>query len=194
MKSIFLAGVALAAGLALTTNLTQPASAQHAAKSKTPTPVAQATPATPANPPAAAQPQSPAAGWVARCGSASRSAPLECAIEQSAVVAKTGQLVALVNIRVPSDTHTPTAAIQLPLGLFLPAGMKLQVDDGKAADMQIQTCDAHGCYASAPLSPEMLAALKAGKEIKISFQNLSKETITVPMPLGDFASAYDKVK
>jgi invasion protein IalB len=40
----------------------------------------------------------------------------------------------------------------------------------------------------------MLAALKSGKELKVSFQNLAKEPISIPMPLADFAAAYDKIK
>ena len=44
-------------------------------------------------------------GWVARCTSASRDAPLECAVEQTAVLTKTGQLIVLVNIRVAGDTR-----------------------------------------------------------------------------------------
>jgi invasion protein IalB len=42
--------------------------------------------------------------------------------------------------------------------------------------------------------PEFLAALKSGKQLKISFQNLAKEAITIPMPLADFAAGYDKIK
>jgi len=115
-------------------------------------------------------------------------------MEQNAVFSKTGQLVALVNIRVPSDTHTPVALVQLPLGLNLPAGAKLQVDDGKTIDLQIQTCETRGCFANTPIAPEFLAALKSGKQLKISFQNLAKEAISIPMPLADFAAAYDKIK
>ncbi|HXN67655.1 MAG TPA: invasion associated locus B family protein [Bradyrhizobium sp.] len=151
------------------------------------TAAAQAEAAPPAN--AAAPP-----GWAARCSSASRDAPLECAMEQTAVLSKTGQLIVLVNIRVPSDTHTPVALVQLPLGLNLPAGAKLQVDDGNAVDLQIQTCENRGCFASTPIAPEFLAALKSGKQLKVSFQNLAKETATIPMPLTDFAAAYDKIK
>jgi len=73
-------------------------------------------------------------------------------------------------------------------------GAKLQVDDGKTADLQIQTCENRGCYAGAAIAPDVLAALKSGKELKLSFQNLAKETITIPMPLTDFAAAYDKIK
>ena len=142
----------------------------------------------------AAGPQSGLPGWIARCTSASRDAPLECAIEQTAILTKTGQLIVLVNIRVPSDTHAPVMLVQLPLGLNLPAGAKWQVDDGKVIEVPIQTCEARGCYASTPIAPDVLAAMKSGKQMKVSFQNMTKETITIPMPLAEFAAAYDKIK
>ena len=173
--------------------------AQQAPRSKA-APHGAQTAATPAAPqPEAAPGPAPAntphpPGWSARCTSASRDAPLECAIEQTALLSKTGQLIVLVNIRVPSDTHTPMVLVQLPLGLNLPVGAKLEVDDGKAIDLPIQTCEARGCYASTPIAPELLAELKSGKQLKVSFQNMAKETITIPMPLADFAAAYDKIK
>ena len=163
-----------------------------ATKAKSAPPVAQAAPSPAAGEGAGAS--APPPGWIARCSSASRSSSLECAIEQSAVLTKTGQLIVLINIRVPADTRAPVALVQLPLGLNLPAGARFQVDESKAAELQIQTCEARGCYANMPISPEMLGTLKTGKQLKVSFQNLAKETITVPMPLGDFAAAYEKIK
>src|ERR1700722_11975748 len=162
-----------------------PHTAQTTAAPAAPTPAADPT----ANGAASAQP-----GWAARCSSASRDAPLECAIEQTAVLSKTGQLIVLINIRVPSDTHAPILLLQLPLGLNLPVGAKLQVDDGKVTDLQIQTCETRGCYATIPVVPDVLAALKSGKQMKLSFQTMNKETIAIPMPLVDFAAAYDKIK
>ncbi|MBR0713296.1 invasion associated locus B family protein [Bradyrhizobium liaoningense] len=158
-----------------------------------------AAPAPAATPAPAPQQQGEAApapqpGWAARCSSVSRDAPLECAIEQNAVLTKTGQLIVLINIRVPADTRVPVALVQLPLGLNLPAGAKLQVDEGKAIDLQVQTCENRGCYASTPISAELLASLNSGKQLKVSFQNMAKETIAIPMPLTDFAAAYDKIK
>jgi invasion protein IalB len=175
-----------------------PISLGHAqqAKGKNPPPAAQAAPARPAQAAQAdaAPANAPAPGWLARCTSTSRDAPLECAIEQTAVLTKTGQLIVLINIRVPADTHAPVATIQLPLGLNLPVGAKLQVDEGKTIDLQIQTCEQRGCYVNAPIAADMLAAMKSGKQLKVSFQNLAKETIAIPMPLTDFATAYDKIK
>jgi invasion protein IalB len=181
-----------------------PGHAQQPAKPKAPAVPAQTAPAAPSTPAPPATPQGdanaaspatpPQSGWAARCSSANRQAPLECAIEQTAILQKTGQLIILVNVRVPSDTHTPVALVQLPLGINLPGGAKLQIDDGQTADLQIQTCEARGCYAGTPIAPDLLAALRSGKQLKILFQSLGKETITIPMPLADFAAAYDKIK
>jgi invasion protein IalB len=156
-------------------------------------PVAPA-PAAAAEQPAAAAAAAPPPGWAVRCASASREAPLECAMEQTAVLSKTGQTVVSVNIRVPSETHTPEILVQLPLGFSLPGGARFQVDDGKATEMELRTCENRGCYASAQITPDVIAALKAGKQMKVSFQTLNKEAINIPLPLTDFASAYDKIK
>ena len=166
-------------------------SAQQAPKAKGP---AQAAPAPAPSPTDAAATPPASPGWSARCSSASRDAPLECAIEQNAIFTKTGQVVVVVVIRVPGDSRAPAAFVQLPLGLNLQSGAKFQVDDGKTADLPIQTCENRGCYANAAITPEFLTALKSGKQLKVSFQNLAKETITIPMPLTDFAAAYDKIK
>jgi len=185
--------VALAAAVLMSTGAAY--AQQGAKKNAAPAPAAQPTPA-PTQPQAQAQPDGtpPPPGWIARCTSASRDAPLECAIEQNAVLTKTGQTIVLINIRIAPDTRTPVALLQLPLGLNLPLGAKLQVDEGKTIDLQIQTCENRGCYASTPIAPDLLASLRSGKQLKVSFQNMAKETIAIPMPLTDFAAAYDKIK
>ena len=192
-KNILLAAVIACGPIGLGHAQQAPASkakaAPHTAQSA---PVPAASPA--AEPAAPAAAATPPPGWAVRCASASREAPLECAMEQTAVLSKTGQTVVSVNIRVPSDTHTPEILVQLPLVFSLPGGARFQVDDGKAAEMELRTCENRGCYASASIAPDVLAALKAGKQMKVSFQTLNKETINIPLPLTDFATAYDKIK
>jgi invasion protein IalB len=164
--------------------------AQQAAPKAKGSAQSQATPA----PSPSGNPTTPQPGWAARCGSPSRDAPLECAMEQNAILTKTGQLVVLVNIRVPGDSRTPVALVQLPLGLNLQAGAKFQVDDGKSVELPIQTCENRGCYASFPVGAETLSALRSGKQLKIIFQDLAKETIAIPLTLNEFSATYDKIK
>jgi invasion protein IalB len=167
------------------------ASAQQGAKQPKAAPSAAPT-NSPSSPSPADAAQGP--GWIARCTSPSRNAPLECAIEETAVLTKTGQIIVVVNVRIPSDTRAPVALVQLPLGLNLPSGARLQIDEGKIIDLQIQTCENKGCYATTPIAPDMLATMRSGKQLKVAFQNLNNEAISIPMPLADFAAAYDKIK
>ena len=196
MKKTVIFPIVAAVAFAMTGAVQAQQPPASAPKAKTSAPkAAQATPTPAPSPQAEAAPATPPqSGWIARCASASRDAPLECVMEQSAVLTKTGQVIVVVNIRIAPDTRAPVALVQLPLGLSLPAGAKVQVDDGKAVDLQIQTCEQRGCYANTPITPDMLTALRSGKQFKVSFQNLGKETITIPMSLTDFAAAYDKIK
>jgi invasion protein IalB len=153
----------------------------------------------------AAAPEQPAAAaaegqdvlpshWTSHCISEARNTNVECAVEQSAVVTKTGQLLADVTIRVPADTRHPVMMIQLPVGLYLPAGVTVQVDGGKPQQITLQTCDLKGCYGAEPVSDEMLAAMKSGARFAVSFQNTNKESIVIPFGLANFAEAYQHVQ
>jgi invasion protein IalB len=147
--------------------------------------------AAPAAAPASAGPDS---NWITRCTSRTRAGALECTIEQSVIKTDTRQVVALLRVRMPPETRAPVMMMQLPLGLYLPAGVALTVDDVKVSDLPVQTCDAGGCYASSPLPSAVLAQLQNGKTLRVSFQNLSRETIDVTMPLTGFSTAYEGIK
>lgn len=131
--------------------------------------------------------------WTSRCSSDSRKAALLCEVEQSLFITKTGQLVASVNVKLPPETRQPVMMIQLPVGLFLPGGVNLQIDEGKPQTLVIQTCDLKGCYAATQLSPELLGAMKSGKRLSVIFQNLNKENVNLAFVLSGFAEGYDKI-
>jgi invasion protein IalB len=173
-----------------------PAAQPKPAAPRTAPPTAQAPAAQPPQTPQGQQPQGqqPGPGWISRCMSDGRQTQVDCAVEQSAVVTNTGQLVASIVVRVPHDTRQPMMMIQVPVGLYLPAGVNIQVDEAKPLLFPLQTCDQKGCYAAAPLPQETLAAMKSGKKLGVIFQNLQKENITVPMPLENFAEAYQKIQ
>ncbi|HWD60793.1 MAG TPA: invasion associated locus B family protein [Stellaceae bacterium] len=155
-----------------------------------------------AEPPAAAEPPGqspkinlqPGGGWVSRCESQSREKPVECFIEQNVVVSSSGQLLAAVAVRVPAETRQPAMTIQVPVGLYLPGGLNIQVDEGKPESLAFQTCEVKGCYALTPVSKELLAAMKSGKIFKVTVQNLNKENIGIPLTLANFSEAYQKIQ
>lgn len=136
----------------------------------------------------------PAAAWTTRCTGTDRSKSLDCAIEQRAVLTATGQLVSAVTVRLPSDSRKPVLMIQVPVGLFLPAGLTVSIDDAPVETFPLQTCDLNGCYAGNPVSDALLSAMKRGSTMTIRFQDLAKKEIAVPMPLTGFTAAYASIE
>ncbi len=101
----------------------------------------------------------------------------------------------LLSISVSKPTRGKNAAmlLQLPHGLFNPAGVTMGVDGARAETLAIQTCDAKGCYAGAPITSKKLTAMGKGTKLNVTFQNLKKQKIVVPVPLKGFAEAYKKL-
>ena len=165
------------------------------AQEKGKTPPAAGPPAVPA-PPAPttappAQPEQPAVNWTVNCESAGSG--LECKASHVIVTAQTRQLVLAVTVSKPAGGNDGAMLFRLPHGLFNPAGITLAIDDQKPDRIDIQTCDATGCYAGAPLPPERLAGMTGGTSLKIVFQDLKKQNITVTVPLKGFDEAFKKL-
>ena len=81
----------------------------------------------------------------------------------------------------------------LPHGLFIPAGVTMDIDGTKIETLAIQTCDAKGCYAGAPLTPDKIAAMNKGAKLNVAFQTLKKQKIVVPVALKGFAATYKQL-
>jgi len=132
--------------------------------------------------------------WVSTCTSNGRGQPLECAMEQRAVAKENGRVIGLVSIRVPSQTRKPVTMIQLPLNLFLPAGVNVDVDGDLTQNQALQTCNQQGCFVGFPLSDNMLKQMFNGGKFNVTFQYLDKKPFTLPMSLEGFTDAYNRIK
>ena len=152
-------------------------------------PVAQGGP-----PSTQAEAAAPGPGWAVRCRSQAKEEELECGVSQTVVMKKSGKVVTNVTFRVPADTKKPEILIQLPLRLYLPAGATYQVDENTPQTLNFRACNRTGCYAQTPVTPEVLATLKTGKQLTIGFQNLARKPIRVSLSLNGFGDAYDKMQ
>ena len=144
--------------------------------------------------PAQQKAQQPRVAWVASCTSPGRGQPQECAMEQRAVARENGQVIALVSIRVPSETRKPVTMVQLPLNLFLPAGVNVDVDGDMTQNQAFQTCNQQGCFVGFPISDTLLKQMFTGGKLNITFQYLDKKPVTLPMSLEGFTDAYNRIK
>lgn len=134
----------------------------------------------------------PQPGWAVTCENAGSG--LQCQALQTIAMRQTGQRLISVSVRRNPDETSAAMLLHLPHGLFLPAGLKVKIDDGKTRELPVQTCDARGCYAGMGASETEIAAMQKGMTLAVSFQNLEKKTITVNVPLAGFTAAYNKLQ
>ena len=139
-----------------------------------------------ANPQAA-----PKIPWIVNC--ASVTGQVNCEAVQRLMLQKTGQLLLGITIRLPKGAKDPTMMVQLPHGMYLPSGVSLKIDDSAAKKEPVQTCDAKGCYVGLAIDPGLLKTMQSGKAMTVTFQNLAKKDITIPVTLSGFAEAYKKL-
>lgn len=137
-------------------------------------------------------PQGQAETWVINCSGEDTDAGKRCILSQTLVVKETNQRLVSVALRRADKDDGLAMVISLPLGLFLPAGGSFAVDGGKATRFVVQTCDQGGCYAGTKVGGDLLATLKGGSQLKISFQALNKKNIVVPLTLTGFTAALAK--
>jgi invasion protein IalB len=133
-------------------------------------------------------------GWLSKCVSESRKGTLVCSIEETIVLTSSGQALASVVVKTQPDVNKVIMFLRVPVGLYLPAGLELQVDDNKPQQIPLQTCDLQGCFAETEISSGFLAALKSGKLLSISCQNSEKRKIVLPLALDGFVEAFQKIQ
>lgn len=137
--------------------------------------------------------QTRVSGWVTQCISAARDEKSDCAVEQTIHLQESGQQLARVTVQVPGATRDPHLNIQLPHGIYIASGLRMQIDSTAPKKLEIRSCNASGCYASVPLSDNVLQSMIKGADLKLVFSDLNQAEITVTMPLSGFTSGYTKI-
>jgi invasion protein IalB len=81
-----------------------------------------------------------------------------------------------------------------PLGVLLPPGLGLQIDEQKVGHAPFVRCQVVGCVAQVTLPPELMSKFKAGKTAWFIIYQTKEAGIGIPVSLSGFASAVDKLQ
>ena len=208
-----MAAVALSATL-LASDLraqTPPPVAAPAPKSKTAAPKAtpKAGPAAPASSPAQAQPaQAPApaapanqpadqqvqliyAPWTKFClKGQDPNAKQVCFTGKDGRI-ESGQPVIAAVIIEPEGEPKKILRVTLPLGMLLVHGTRVIVDNNTPAQAPYVICFQNGCVSDYEVTPDLIANLKKGQNLVVQAISSNNQPVTLPLPLADFAKAYD---
>ncbi len=136
--------------------------------------------------------EKPPAAWRVECVGDGKT--LECRAVQQAFIHEEKQPFAVLTVRMPPDSKTPTMMIQLPLGLNLVEPVQIKIDNGPVDKQQVQTCTNSGCFIGLQLQDKMLAAMRGGTQLKLTLQDANKRPISVDVSLLGFSLALDKIR
>jgi len=90
--------------------------------------------------------------------------------------------------------EAPTIIITLPLGVLLPPGLTLQVDDNDAIAFPFEVCDPVGCRAGVELKGDLLKQFKSGNKAKLTFASIQRKPVGLPISLSGFTAGLKALK
>jgi len=185
------------AGLGAALAWTPAAVAQPKPAPKTQTPKTQAKPAAPAPAPApqqAANPEQPQlmySPWMKVCGKGNEPGAKEVCTTAKDGRLENGMPVAVVQLVEPKDDPHKLLRVIVPLGMQLHPGTRVIIDQNAPMQAPYAICFPVGCMADYQIDANTIAQMKKGQMLTVQAINMQGSAISLPLPLTDFAKAYD---
>jgi invasion protein IalB len=79
----------------------------------------------------------------------------------------------------------------LPVGLYLQAGVKVRVDQGKPHQVPYTWCMTNTCIAGTPADPQLIRDMEKGAKLTLEVVDSSVQSVTTELPLQQFAAVHD---
>jgi invasion protein IalB len=110
-----------------------------------------------------------------------------CVMQQQAIVQDSGQRLMQVNIAVQDDITKMT--LILPLGIYLPGGAVMQIDDKDISELEISFCSQAGCVINQDLDRKWLKSLSDSDAAQVKIEFSPGEVVNVPFSTKGFTAA-----
>lgn len=132
--------------------------------------------------------------WQVVCKSPPPGAKKEvCALVQS-VTAEDRNNVGLTVYFQTFSNGTRVLRVFAPLGVLLPPGLGLKIDDRDVGNAPFLRCQNFACYAQVVASDQLVDQLKSGKTAVFIIFQTEEAGIGIPISLSGFADALTKLK
>ena len=124
--------------------------------------------------------------WIMRCDPASETP--RCYLSQRAFIQGSGERVFELAVGQLGKNKQVVMLLTAPLGIYLPAGLRVQVDNTTTQRVALLRCNARGCHAELLLNDEFLDLMKKGLQLNITFSDSALQQFGFSMSLKGFSS------
>jgi invasion protein IalB len=131
--------------------------------------------------------------WQIRCDTPPGAKSEQCALIQSVVAEDRANVGLTVIVLKTADQKSKLMRVVAPLGVLLPSGLGLKIDNVDVGRAGFVRCLPNGCIAEVVMDDELIKKLRAGKTATFIIFQTPEEGIGFPMSLAGFGEGYDKL-
>jgi invasion protein IalB len=131
--------------------------------------------------------------WQIRCETPPGAQAEQCALFQSVVAEDRANVGITVLVLRTADQKTRLMRVQAPLGVLLPAGLGLKIDQADVGRAGFVRCLPRGCYAEVVMDDNLVKQMRTGQTATFFIFQTPEEGIGFPMSLKGFGEGWDKL-
>jgi invasion protein IalB len=131
--------------------------------------------------------------WEIRCETPAGATAEQCALIQSVVAEDKNNVNLVVIVLKTVDGKSRLLRVIAPLGVLLPNGLGLKIDETDIGRAGFVKCLPTGCVAEVVMDDKLIDQLKTGKTATFIIHQVPEEGIGLPLTLLGFKEGYSKL-
>ena len=129
--------------------------------------------------------------WQMRCEVPPGAKAEQCALVQNVAAEDRPNLTLLVIVLKTADQKSRLLRVVAPLGVLLPSGLGLKIDDKDIGRAGFVRCLTTGCVAEVVMDDTLLGQLKGGKNATFIVFQTPEEGVGIPVSLNGFGPGVE---
>jgi invasion protein IalB len=131
--------------------------------------------------------------WQVRCDTPPGAQSEQCALIQSVTAEDRANVGITVILLKTADQKSRLMRVVAPLGVLIPSGLGLKIDNQDVGRAGFVRCLPNGCVAEVVMDDKLLGQLKTAKTATFIIFETPEEGIGFPMALKGFGEGFDKL-
>jgi invasion protein IalB len=131
--------------------------------------------------------------WQVRCDTPPGAQAEQCALIQSVTAEDRANVGLTVIVLKTADQKSRLMRVVAPVGVLLPSGLGLKIDQTDVGRAGFVRCLPNGCVAEVVMDDNLIKQMRTGQTATFIIFQTPEEGIGFPMSLKGFGEGYDKL-
>ena len=131
--------------------------------------------------------------WQIRCETPPGAQSEQCALMQSVTAEDRPNVGLTVIVLKTSDQKSRLMRVVAPLGVLIPSGLGLKIDNTDVGRAGFVRCLPNGCVAEVVMDDNLIKQMRTGSTATFIIFQTPEEGIGIPMSLKGFGDGFDKL-